>query len=350
MANLILEAVQTALKEGEATVNLKEASALIGSGSGVGGQIVFDDAFASLRQNNPIRNAGARVIETIGSDEGFVVKTGNITNVQQGSTYNPWGYPINNNNAHGSTGIATSFWQLPVRAINAVVPVRNAVMGDINGINEAIVGDIMLEFAQQEALSMMYNNDQAGSTTYNYGATQGLRGLNSYPGSTSAAAFGSNGPAITNGRHTVLQVSQAAASAISYNDLANLAGALPAQYWSDPSTAWMMHPTTITALRELVTTTSNIPYFLEVGDSDGGAVVYLFGFPVVPNPYMQLAGAGNFPVYLAAWNRFVTVADNELMSIKAFEQTQPGFTTLFCEKRVVSTIRDVFAGVRLTHS
>ena len=350
MANLILEAVQTALKEGEATVNLKEASALTGSGSGVGGQIVFDDAFASLRQNNPIRNAGARVIETFGSDEGFVVKTGNITNVQQGSTYNPWGYPINNNNAHASSGIATSFWQLPVRAINAVVPVRTAVMGDINGINEAIVGDIMLEFAQQEALSMMFNNDQAGSTTYNYGATQGLRGLNSYPGSTSAAAFGSNGPAITNGRHTVLQVSQSAAGAISYNDLANLAGALPAQYWSDPSTAWMMHPTTITALRELVTTTSNIPYFLEVGDSDGGAVVYLFGFPVVPNPYMQLAGAGNFPVYLAAWNRFVTVADNELMSIKAFEQTQPGFTTLFCEKRVVSTIRDVFAGVRLTHS
>jgi len=347
MANLILEAVQTALKEGEATVNLKEASALTGSGSGVGGQIVFDDAFASLRQNNPIRNAGARVIETIGSDEGFVVKTGNITNVQQGSTYNPWGYPINNNNAHGSTGIATSFWQLPVRAINAVVPVRNAVMGDINGINEAIVGDIMLEFAQQEALSMMYNNDQAGSTTYNYGATQGLRGLNSYPGSTSAAAFGSNGPAITNGRHTVLQVSQTSASAVSYNDLANLAGALPPQYWTDPSTCWMMHPTTIKLLRELVTTTSGIPYFLEVGDEDGGAVVHLFGFPVCANPYMQLAGSGNYPVYLAAWNRFVTVADNELMTIKAFEQTQPGFTTLFCEKRVVSTIRDVFAGVRL---
>ena len=350
MANLILEAVQKALKKGEAEVNLKEASALTGSGSGVGGRTIYDDAFASLRQNNPIRNAGARVIQTIGSDEAFVVKTGNITNVQQGSTFNPWGYPINNNNANASTGIATSFWQLPVRAINAVVPVRNAVMGDINGINEAIVGDIMLEFAQQEALSMMYNNDQSGSTTYNYGATQGLRGLNSYPGSTSAAAFGSNGPAITNGRHTVLQVTQTSASAISYNDLANLAGALPAQYWSDPSTAWMMHPATITALRELVTSGSNIPYFLEVGDSDGGAVVYLFGFPVIANPYMQLAGAGNYPVYLAAWDRFVTIADNELMSIKAFEQTQPGFTTLFCEKRVVSTIRDVFAGVRLTHS
>jgi HK97 family phage major capsid protein len=347
MANLILEAVQKAFKKGEAEVNLKEASALTGSGSGVGGRVIYDDAFASLRQNNPIRNAGARVIQTIGSDEAFVVKTGNITNVQQGGTINPWGYPINSNNANGASGIATSYWQLPVRAVNAVVPVRNAVMDDINAIGDALVSDIMLEFAQQEALSMMLNNDQAGSTTYNYGATQGLRGLNSYPGSTSAAAFGSNGPAMTNGRHTVLQVAQESATAVSYNDLANLAGALPSQYWTDPTVCWMMHPTTIKNLRELVTSSSGIPYFLEVGDEDGGSVVYMFGFPVCANPYMSLAGSGNYPVYLAAWDRFVTVADNELMSIKAFEQTQPGFTTLFCEKRVVSTIRDVFAGVRL---
>jgi len=350
MANLILEAVQNALKNGEATVNLNEASALTGSGSGVGGRVIYDDAFAALRQNNPIRNAGARVVQTIGSDEAFVAKTGNITNVQQGSTFNPWGYPINNNNANAASGLATTYWQLPVRAVNAVVPIRTAVMGDINNINEAIVGDIALEFAQQEALSMMLNNDQAGSTTYNYGATQGLRGLNSYPGSTSAAAFGSDGSAITNGRHTVYQVTQASAGAVSYNDLANLAGALPPQYWTDSTTAWMMHPATITALRELVTSTSGIPYFLEVGDEDGGAVVYMFGFPVIPNPYMDVAGAGKFPVYLAAWSQFVTIADNELMSIKAFEQTKPGFITLFCEKRVCSTIRDVFAGVRLTHS
>jgi HK97 family phage major capsid protein len=350
MANLILEAVKTALSQGEATVNLNEASQLTGSGSGVGGRVIYDDAFAALRQNNPIRNAGARVIQTIGSDEAFVAKTGNVTNVLQGGTFNPWGYPINNNNVNGSTGIATTYWQLPVRDLNAVVPVRTAVMGDINNINEAIVGDIMLEFAQQEALSMMYNNDQAGSTTYNYGATQGLRGLNSYPSSTSAAAFGSNGSAITNGRHTVLGVTQASAGAIVYNDLANLYAALPSQYLADMTCAWMMHPTTIKTIRELVTTTSGVPYFLEVGDDDGGAVIYIFGKPVIVNPYMQLAGAGNYPVYFAAWSQFVTIADNELMSIKAFEQTNPGFITLFCEKRVVSTIRDIFAGVRLTHS
>jgi hypothetical protein len=35
------------------------------------------------------------------------------------------------------------------------------------------------------------------------------------------------------------------------------------------------------------------------------------------------------------------------MVIKRYDQTAPGFITLFAEKRVVSSIRDVFAGVRL---
>ena len=82
MANLILEAVQTAIKDGEATVNLKEATSLTGSGSGIGGRTIYDDAFASLRMMNPIRLC-ARQFTTIGSDESFVAKTGNITNIQK---------------------------------------------------------------------------------------------------------------------------------------------------------------------------------------------------------------------------------------------------------------------------
>jgi hypothetical protein len=35
------------------------------------------------------------------------------------------------------------------------------------------------------------------------------------------------------------------------------------------------------------------------------------------------------------------------MSLQRFDQTSPGFIYLFAEKRVCSTIRDVFAGVRL---
>lgn len=340
----ILEAIKSALVEGESKVNLNESSAITGSGSNTGGRVIYDDAFASLRMANPIRAAGARVINTIGSDQAFTVKTGNVTNILNGAN-NPWGYGINANNA--VTGIETLVWQISVKDINASVPVRTAVMDDINNIDPAIVDDIALEFAQQEALSMMLNNDATGSATVQTGAISGLRGLNYYAGSTSAAAFGTSGSALTNGRHTVLQVAQATAGAVVYNDLANLYAALPPQYLLDPTCGWMMHPTTIKLLRQLVASTSGLPFFLEVGDDDGGAVLYLFGKPVVVNPYMDVAGAGKFPVYFAAWNQFYQIADNELMSIKCFEQTQPGFTTIFSEKRVCSTIRDVFAGVRL---
>jgi hypothetical protein len=362
---------------------------------------------------NPIR-ALSRQITTIGSDEAFVAKTGNITNIQNGAvvtgsitgttmtvtgitsgflrvgqtlsgtginagtyisalgtgtggngTYtvvgdtsatsttitalgNPWEYyPINNNNA--VTGYNTAFWQLPVRAIQASVPIRTAVLSDINNLEQSVVNDIAKEFAQQEALSMMLNNDQAGSTTGYYGATLGLRGLNSYPSSTSSASFGSSGIAISNGLHTVLGVSATSAGAVSYNDIANLAGILPSQYWCSPTTAWMMHPTTIKNLRELTGGTTGLPVFLEVGDVDGGSVTRIFGFPVIPNPYMDVAGANKMPVYLASWEDFVTIADSELMKIQMFEQTSVGFLTLFAEKRVCSTIRDVFAGVRLVN-
>jgi HK97 family phage major capsid protein len=337
--SLILESIKKALVEGEASVNLKEASALTGSGSGVGGRVIYDDAFAPFRLANPLRKV-ARQIATIGSDEAFVVKTGNSQD-----TTNPWGYAINTN--EGSPNQQTAFWQLPVRVVNAVLPVRTAILSDINNLEETIVMDLALEFSQVEAQSMMFNNDQAGSTTTAYGATSGLRGLNAYPGSTSAAAFGTNGSAITNGLHTVLQVAQASNTAVSFDDLANLMAALPAQYLYNESTAWMMHPTTIGVLRKQKASTGGSPMFTEVGDDDGGSVVYIFGHRVIPNPYMDVSGAGKFPVYLACWDCFYTIADREEMNIKRFDQTAPGFVYMFAEKRVCSTIRDVFAGVRL---
>lgn len=342
MANLILDAVKSAMQHGEAVVNLKEASALTGSGSGIGGQTIFDDAFASLRQNNPIRNAGARIINTIGSDQAFVAKTGNITNIQNGS--NPWGYsPINNNNA--TTGLNTVYWQLPLRAIQAVVPIRTAVMSDINNLEGAIVTDIALEFAQQEALSMMLNSDQSGSTTTNYGATVGLRGLNSYAHSTSAASFGTSGNAITNGIHTVYTTTLAGTSDITNADLAEIFEALPPQYLLDPTCCWMMHPSTLSVIRK---TAGGTGLLLDQAGEMGNCCTYLMGKPVCINPYMDELGAGKYPIYFSAWEQFVTIADNELMKIQMFEQTQAGFITIFAEKRVCSTIRDVFAGVTCT--
>lgn len=343
IAERVLDGIKTALIDGEATVDLKvvkEASAITGSGSNVGGRTYFDDAFAAARYANPFR-MGARQITAMESDIQFVAKTGNAADATD-----PWGYAVNPNS--GSPNIDTSIWQLPMRAISAQLPIRSAVLSDVNGLELEIVEDLAFEFSQIEAASMALNNDQSGSTTTSTGATDGLRGVFTYPTSTSAAAFGTSGTAMTNGRHTVLTVNQSAAGIV-YDDVVNLVKALPPQYYNMPTTAWHAHPNVIHDLRQLkAATTGNASrLFIEAGDDDGGAVLNMFGFPVIPNPYMDFTGAGKVTLALANWDRFLTIADAETMTIKRFDQTQAGFVTIYAEMRMASSIRDVFAGVFL---
>lgn len=334
----ILTGIKQTLETGDQVkIDLREASAITGSGYGVGGRTTFDDAFATLRYANPIRQ-GARIIPAIGSAVQFVAKTGNAA-----SQTNPWTYTFTPD--VGSPNTDTSIWQLPTRVIVAQLPVRTAVLSDVNYLNETLVEDLAMEFATIEGASMVQNNDQAGSTTTTTGGTNGLRGLNYYT-SASTSAYGSSGYALTDGIHSIATVTQGAAS-IAYDDIVNTANALPAPYWSLMGTAWMMHPSTIQALRKLKGSTGGAPMFVEVGDDDGGALAYVFGFPVISNPNMDEIGNGKFSVYLANWPRFVTIADVEEMTVQAMEQTQAGFITLFAEKRMVSTVRDPFAGVRL---
>jgi HK97 family phage major capsid protein len=335
----ILSGIKQTLETGDkVTIDLREASAITGSGDGVGGRTFFDNAFAALRFANPIREM-SRVIPASGSSVQFVAKTGNAAN-----STNPFGYTFTPDS--GSPNINTSIWQLPTRVISAQLPIRSAVMSDVNYLNETLVEDLMLEFAQIEGASMVLNNDQAGSTTTINGATNGLRGLNMYT-SAASSAFGTSGTAITNGIHSIATKTQAAA-AVAYADITDMVRLFPAQYWNLPGTAWMMHPQTIHDLRNLGPIAApNIKQFAEVGDDDGGAVKNIFGFPVIANPNIQTIGAGNFSIYLANWPRFVTIADVEEMTIQAMEQTSPGFVTLYAEKRLVSTVRDPFAGIRL---
>jgi HK97 family phage major capsid protein len=333
----ILAGIKQAIHEGgKVSIDLKEASSLTGSGDTKGGRTLFDDAFAALRFANPIRQAARQVVRAGQSSVQFVAKTGNSTNQT-----NPWGYTFTADS--GTPNTDTTIWQLPTRVITAQLPIRTAVLSDVNYLDETLVQDLMQEFGAVEAASMILNNDQAGSTTTTYGGTNGLRGLNMYT-TASASAYGTSGTAITNGIHSIATVSQAGA-AIVYGDITDMARLFPAQYWTLPGTAWMMHPQTIHNLRNLGG--AAIKQFPEVGDSDGGAVTYIFGFPVIPNPYMQLVGAGNFSIYLANWSNFVTIADIEEMSVQAFDQTTPGFINLYAEKRLVSTVRDPFAGIRL---
>jgi HK97 family phage major capsid protein len=330
----ILSGIKQAITEGgTVTIDLKEASAITGSGSGVGGRAVFDDAFAALRYANPFR-MGSRVIPVSGSDAQFVAKTGNATNQT-----NPWGYPVQNN--VGTPNTNTSIWQLPVRVVTAQLPIRSAVMSDVNGLEATIVEDLALEFAQIEGASMAINSDQAGSATTSTGATSGLRGLDMYV-SASASAYGTSGTAITNGIHSIATVAQTGGGVV-YNNIVDVVNAFPSQYWAMPGNAWHISPAMIDSLRSLKDS-QGLPLFLEIGDEDGAAVGRMFGFPVIPNPYLS----SSFPIYLANWPRFLTIGDTEEMSIQMMEQTTPGFVTLYAEKRVVSTVRDPFAGVRMS--
>ena len=330
----ILDGIKQAYNEGsKVTIDLKEASSLTGSGSGIGGRVLFDDAFAALRYANPFR-MGSRNIKITESDVQFVAKTGNAT-----YQTNPWGYPVQNNT--GTPGTNTSIWQLPVRAVTAQLPIRTAVLSDVNGLQAELIEDLMLEFAQVEGASMAANDDQAGSTTTSTGATSGLRGLNMYA-SGSTAAFGTSGTGITSGIHTIATVAQTVGG-VTYDNVVDIVTAFPAQYWALPGNAWHIRPAMIDSLRSLKDT-QGLPLFLEIGDEDGAAVGRMFGFPVIPNPYLT----SGFPIYLANWPRFMTIGDNEEMSIQLFEQALPGFMTIYAEKRVVSTVRDVFAGVRMS--
>lgn len=328
----ILDGIKKAIVEGgKVNINLAEASALTGSGSGVGGNVIFDDSFAALRQANPFR-MGARQITASGSDVQFVAKTGNAAN-----STNPWGYTFTPNT--GSPNTDTTIWQLPVRVLTAQLPIRTAVLSDVNYLNETLVKDLFLEFSQLEAASMAVNDDQSGTTTTSTGGEYGLRGLDSYV-TASTSAYGTSGTAMTDGIHSVATVSFGGTTP-TYNKITNIANALPPQYWSLPGTAWHMTPTMIQTLRQLKDS-QGLPLFLEIGESDGAAVGNVFGWPVIANAYLSDA----FPIYLANWPEFLTIADIEEMNVQMMEQTAPGFVTMFAEKRLVSSVRNPFAGVR----
>lgn len=331
----IIDGIKQAINEGgKVTIDLREASTLTGSGGGIGGRTYFDDAFSALRYANPFR-MGSRNIKTPNSSAvQFVAKTGNATSA------NPWNPNATPNS--GSPDTATSFWVMPTRIINATLPIRIAAMDDINGLQESLLTDLALEFSQQEGASLAINNDQAGSTTTTTGGTYGLRGLDSYLSGTTSA-YGTSGTAITSGIHTIATV-PLNGSPVAYDNIAEMATALPAQYWCLPTTAWHMTPAMIQTLRELKDT-QGLPLFLELGEvGEGGAVGSIFGWPVVPNPYLS----GDYPIYLANWDRFLTIADIEEMDVQVYEQTVAGFVTLYAEKRVATTVRDPFAGVRMT--
>ena len=174
--------------ESQMQAYLSEASALTAGGDGKGGRTAYDPVFAALRLANPLRGV-SRTVATDGSSYQFRVKTGNA-----GAQ---WAYGIQNNGS--ATTENTSIWQVVLKDINVQFPIRTAALDDIDGLEANVVDDMLAEFAQAEAMSMIMNNDQTGTGTDTAtGGADGLRGLDQYGGAnatytggtTSTAAFG----------------------------------------------------------------------------------------------------------------------------------------------------------------
>lgn len=345
--------------EAQAVAYMNEASALTGGGDGKGGRTGYDPVFAALRLQNPLRGV-SRTVATDGSSYQFRVKTGNA-GVQ-------WGYAIQNNGA--GTTEDTSIWQLVLKDINVQFPIRTAALDDIDGLEANVVDDMLAEFAQAEAQSMITNNDQSGTgTSVATGGADGLRGLDQYGGAnatytggtTSAAAFGSSGTGSSSGLHSLATYDQLTTNAntvgaanVTYEDVINFVYALPQQYWT-PAAKIMVNPVMLSQIRGL-TDTQGTPIFERMAPLETqGIVGRLLGFDVVVNKYVDTpsqtttgaAGTTNlYPMYFADWSRFHTIIDRLNMVVRRYDQTAPGFITFYGEKRLATSVRDPFSGVR----
>jgi HK97 family phage major capsid protein len=355
--NTLEKQLQVFADESQMEAYMKEASALTGGGNNQGGRTGYDPVFAALRLANPMRGV-SRTVATDGSSYQFRVKTGNA-----GAA---WGYTIQNNGS--ATTENTSIWQLVLQDLNVQFPIRTAALDDIDGLEANVVDDMLAEFAQAEALSMIQNNDQ-GLTSLPYGGSNGLRGLNQYGGAnstytggtTSTAAFGSSGTGSTSGLHSLATYDQltsntnvVGAANITYKDVVNFIYALPQQYWTTDA-KFIISPVLLAQIRGL-TDTNGTPVFERMSPLEtNGIVGRLLGFDVVVNKYLDnpsqasAASAGTtslYPMYFGDFTRGHTIIDRLNMVMRRYDQTQPGFITFFGEKRLATSVRDPFAIVR----
>ena len=343
---------------GQYDAYIKEASALTGSGAGVGGRTAYDPVFVALRLANPMRGV-SRAVATDGATYQFRAKTGNAGAM--------WGYPINNNTSSGAnpTTEATTIWQLTLQDLNTQFPIRTAALDDIDGLESNVVSDMLLEFSQQEALSMIQNNDQ-GLTTLPYGGSNGLRGLNQYPGvnasytggTTSVSAYGSSGTGSSSGLHDVATYDQlttngnAGVNEVTYADIVNFIYALPQEYWT-PTAKFVISPLMLAGIRGL-TDQQGRPIYVDGLAREDGIVGSLLGFDVVVNKYLDvpfissgLAGTDDlFPMYFGDWDRCHAIVDRLNMVLRRYDQTLPGSITFYGEKRLCTSVVNPFALVR----
>ena len=348
--------------ESQYAAYMKEASALTGGGAGIGGRTAYDPVFAPLRLLNPMRGV-ARAVATDGATYQFRAKVGNA-----GAA---WGYTIQNNGS--ATTEDTNIWQLTLQDLNVQFPIRTAALDDIDGLEANVVSDMLAEFSQSEALSMIQNNDQAAQSGTNpYGGTNGLRGLDQYAGANatyaggtiSTAAFGTSGTGSSSGLHSLATYDQITTNAntvgaanIKYKDVVNFIYSLPQQYWTSTA-CFVVNPVLLQQIRGLVDDQGRPIYVDGLARADG-IVGSLLGFDVVVNKYLDnpsqattgSAGTSSlYPMYFGDFQKGFTIVDRLNMILRRYDQTLPGFITFFGERRLATSVVDPNAIIRYRSS
>ena len=342
--------------ESQYAAYMTEASALTGGGAGIGGRTAYDPVFVPLRLLNPMRGV-ARAVATDGSTYQFRAKVGNA-----GAA---WGYAINNNGS--ATTEDTNIWQLTLQDLNVQFPIRTAALDDIDGLEGNVVSDMLAEFSQAEALSMIQNNDQ-GATSLPYGGSNGLRGLDQYAGANSSytggtistAAFGTSGTGSTSGLHSLATYDQLTTNAntvgaanIKYKDVVNFIYSLPQQYWTE-SACFVINPVLLQQIRGLVDDQGR-PIYVDGLARNDGIVGTLLGFNVVVNKYLDTpsqttsgsAGTNSlYPMYFGDFQKGFTIVDRLNMILRRYDQTLPGSITFYGEKRLATSVVDPNAIIR----
>jgi HK97 family phage major capsid protein len=198
-----------------------------------------------------------------------------------------------------------------------------------------------------------------------YGGSNGLRGLNQYPGAnasytggtTSVAAYGSSGTGSTSGLHDLATYDQLTTNAggtannVTYKDIVNFIYALPQQYWT-PTARFVINPIMLSAIRGLVDDNKR-PIYIDGLSRTDGIVGQLLGFDVVVNKYCDNptvpgtpATTDAFPMYFGDWQKGHTIVDRLNMVLRRYDQTLPGFITFYGEKRLASSVVDPFSIIR----
>ena len=324
----------------------REASALTGSGVGIGARIDYMPQFRVMRQTNVYRML-ARIAPMGDPTLQFRVKTGN-----SGIT---WGYTVDQTNAIGTNNAAA--WNVNASMMNCRFDTRTSALDDIDGLESNLVLDLLAEADQAEGGVMQQNDTTlaAVANSYQVGAN-GVKGLDSY-GFNGTAAAGATlvGSLDTNGNHkltTVFQGTLATATAVNvkFTDILNLIYSIPEQYLQMGGFSFVVSRPYANAIRVL-TDLQGTPLF----DRDNtfmfpGRIGSLYGYPVYVNEYMDspfLTTGIKYPMYFGQFGDQLVIGDTKIGTIQRFTETVPGSVTYYYEKRFLSQINDPTPFARL---